>query len=128
LYDLTVKRLRILLVSFLLLGSFQFNSAAHASNCRTIQNLAAKLRIDLELSRPFTNKIIDDTTTYYQSAIKQPNCVSSSQYKIIVETTKDIQSDCLKFKKGSWEYKQTQVLWNNKWEYQCKSIKKIKVK
>jgi hypothetical protein len=123
-----MKALRPLFALILIIGLFQYLPSAQASNCRTIQDLAGKLRLHLALSKPFTNQSIDDNTKYYQLALKAPNCVSSSEYKIIVETTKGIQSDCLKYKPGSWEYKQWQVLWNNKWEYQCKSIKKIKVK
>jgi hypothetical protein len=123
-----MKKFCALFASILLVGLFQSFPSAQASNCRTIQNLAEKLRLHLALNKPFTNQSIDDNTRYYQLALKAPNCVSSSEYKIIVETTKGIQSDCLKYKKGTWEYKQSQALWNNKWEYECKSIKKIKLK
>jgi hypothetical protein len=123
-----MKTLRALFVSILLVSLFQYIPSAQASNCRTIQDLSEKLRLHLALNKPFTNQSIDDNTKYYQLALKTPSCVSSSQYKIIVDTTKGIQSDCLNYKKGTWEYQQSQALWNNKWEYQCKSIKKIKLK
>jgi hypothetical protein len=123
-----MKPIRIFLISILVSGFLQALPMAQAANCRTIQNLSDKLRKDLVLNKPFTKKLIDENMKYYELALKQPGCVSTNEYKIIVETTQGIQTNCKKDKKGTWEYKQNQALWNNNWEYQCKVIKKLKVK
>lgn len=122
-----MKRFIFIPVTAILLSLSPAITAVSAADCRTIQNLSEKLRKYLVLGRPYTNKTINENMTYYKLALKQPNCVSKSQYDEIVITTKGLQSDCLNFKKGTWEYTQSQVLWNNKWEYMCKQIKTLKV-
>jgi len=122
-----MKRFIFIPVVTLLLSLGTAITPVSAANCRTIQNLSEKLRQELVLGRPYTNKTINENMTYYRLALKQPNCVSKSQYDEIVFTTKGLQADCMNFKKGSWEYTQSQVLWYNKWEYMCKQIRKIKV-
>jgi hypothetical protein len=122
-----MKRFVFIPVTAILLSLSPAITPVSAADCRTIQNLSEKLRKYVVLGRPYTNKTINENMTYYKLALKQPNCVSKSQYDEIIVTTKGLQADCLNFKKGTWEYTQSQVLWYNKWEYMCKQIRKIKV-
>jgi hypothetical protein len=117
----------LLLLIFLNLNIFVAPSVANAVSCRTIQNLEESLRLFQVTGKPYTNKTIDDNMKYYKYLLSQPECVSQSTYDTTITTTKGIQSDCKKFRKGSWEYKQMQVIWYNKWDYMCKQIVKIKV-
>ena len=117
----------VFLLVFLNLNVFVVPNTANAVSCRTIQNLEESLRLVLVAGTPYTNKIIDDNMKFYRNLLSQPECVSQSTYENTLSTTRNIQSDCKKFRKGSWEYKQMQVLWYNKWDYMCKQIVKIKV-